>query len=443
MNLPDDLFYRQGTPCDEARIAEIERNIQLELPDSYRELLMATGGGELSEKYSLSRRYCDDDEVPLEGFNTIFGNGQFSDTMRINLDSDARVIAKEWEYPRWGLFFATGYDTTHTPLILNVINPKFPKGSILYFESDLDELYVVYANFDEFLADVCDPYTEEDFDPVPDFAPATANVSFPPAAPGTHQPSPAQPEPKPDPAVPHVFAMEATDARFILPVIESTLLRPERTTPALEAFREAAQDYKWVADTYVAGDGVVGIVPKHSSPVSIAEGLSEQAIEHGVSLAVPHYGAVITRGTETSKFGIGTLTTDADFASPELVDEYLRRLEQRCLEGDTDDAVTLRDRRYEDLVYTMRGYDAETYIFTMRDFERSAWVVEYRDEDTGHHFALRTESLDEASRLMRFWMDYGDQVSSQAEWEPVAAPEGQETLTWRMVHHRKPPSNQL
>lgn len=43
---------------------------------------------------------------------------------------------------------------------------------------------------------------------------------------------------------------------------------------------------------------------------------------------------------------------------------------------------------------------------------------------------------------MRFWMDYGDQVSGQAGWEPVAAPEGQETLTRRMVHYRKPPYNQ-
>lgn len=159
MQLPDGVFRTHGQPCDEARVQEIERNLGVQLPESYREFIKSTGGGTVSNAYTCSRRYYDSPATSHDCIIMIYGNGPHPQRVYgFDLDRHATSIAKEWQYPTWGIFIGEGSGTVHTPLLMNVSNPAYPVGSIIFLDLELDEETLIYEDFQKLLDDLADPY---------------------------------------------------------------------------------------------------------------------------------------------------------------------------------------------------------------------------------------------------------------------------------------------
>jgi len=161
MHIPEDLFIRQGQPCNEARLAEIENNLGIKLPADYREFLRTTGGGDIATEYSWSRKFLGKVE-PADSIECIYGNGSDNDS-EFDLDGKAAELSSIWELPKWGILIAEGVDNMHTPILMNINNPNYPPGSIIVIDLEVDEKEtLLYNTFEEMLTDITDPYTPTD-----------------------------------------------------------------------------------------------------------------------------------------------------------------------------------------------------------------------------------------------------------------------------------------
>ena len=91
-----------GSPCDEARIAEIEKNLQRKLPESYARFIMETGGGYPNSTHDLLPGDYLWSEAGGATIEKIYGNGILSNGDHNSIDHPehgADCIAKIWEYP--------------------------------------------------------------------------------------------------------------------------------------------------------------------------------------------------------------------------------------------------------------------------------------------------------------------------------------------------------
>lgn len=148
MDYRKDFFYKTFTPCDERRLAEIEKMLGRELPAGYRELLRQTGGGILSE---------DRDNVPIsalgEGFSelveVVLGN---IDGIYDISDSPDFMGPESWSAPEGLLIFAFSGRGPGASFGINYDIPEFPSMSIIYVVVEAgNEMTKVADSFDEFM----------------------------------------------------------------------------------------------------------------------------------------------------------------------------------------------------------------------------------------------------------------------------------------------------
>lgn len=148
-----NLFQRTGVPCDDARIDEIENTLGRQLPQGYRELIKTTGGGYLRTATCFISNINSPDADP-EGLavDEIFGNGTTKYGDRIDLADQATFLMDEWELPEEVLLFTTSDDGMHQCFVINYDLPEYPKGSILYLNTDPGGDIALVANtFTEFI----------------------------------------------------------------------------------------------------------------------------------------------------------------------------------------------------------------------------------------------------------------------------------------------------
>lgn len=166
-----NLFQRTGVPCDDARIDSIENTLGRQLPQAYRELIKTTGGGYLRTATCFISNINSPDADP-EGLavDEIFGNGTTKYGDRIDLADQATFLMDEWELPEEVLLFTTSDDGMHQCFVINYDLPEYPKGSILYLNTDPGGDIALVANtFTEFINTLgptpnYDPTTDYDED---------------------------------------------------------------------------------------------------------------------------------------------------------------------------------------------------------------------------------------------------------------------------------------
>ena len=149
-----------GVPCGSDRIAEIEQNLKRELPQSFRDFVMETGGGAVNPE----RYYIAGDFLPSEpggvGVFYIYGNGNLSNGRQNDIDSGAAAgpicIQKEWEYPLGTVLFALSSAGAHVVYLINYDLPEFPVHSILVANSE-GEIGLLAADFLAFLEMLQEP----------------------------------------------------------------------------------------------------------------------------------------------------------------------------------------------------------------------------------------------------------------------------------------------
>ena len=419
---PSDLFSVSGQPCDEARVEQIERNLGVDLPGRYRELIMATGCGDVAEKYAYSRRYCGKDGTDFGGVKTLCGNGpNLHSAFRFDVDGDALRIARQWDYPKWGVLFGFGYGSAHTPLLLNVSNPAYPVGAVVHLDVEVGEETCIFDSFDEFFEDLVDPFEPEGFDPSElDRSkvraikePGMDNAVKEPSE--GHASSPAREVVHPNPDAGGGFGIivsEPVEEKLLLPSIERRLLLPPRSTPALDAFAEQVED-KFITSVEVAGDGLLGIKVNLPSPSTVASRISPVALANGVALAVPEWNYVLTRGSEVDTYRLRARGSEFEYASAELVDETLDFIVRISIPDGDDDFIVVAERTGDE----RWGEEEKTpFIRSRWEFENGDWAVEYRDAHKQQFFTF-TPSVDEVARLVKHWLATGGDVAGEADWQ--------------------------
>ena len=419
---PSDLFITPGQPCDEARVRQIERNLGVELPERYRELIMATGCGNVAEKYAYSRRYCGKDGTDFGGVKTLCGNGPNPHSaFRFDVDGDALKTARKWEYPQWGVLIGFGYGSAHTPLLLNVSNPAYPEGAVVHLDVEVGEETCIFDSFDEFFEDLVDPFEPEGFEPSElDRSkvraikePGMDNAVKEPSE--GHASSPAREVVHPNPDAGGGFSIivsEPVGEKLLLPSIERRLLLPPRSTPALDAFAEQVED-KFITSIEVAGDGLLGLMVDFPSPSPIATRISPVALANGVALAVPEWNYVRTRGNEVDTYRLRTRVSEFEYASAELVDEALDFIVRISIPDGYDNFIVVAERTGDE----RWGEEEKTPFIRARwEFENGDWAVEYRDARKQQFFTF-TPSVDEVARLVKHWLATGGDVAGEADWQ--------------------------
>lgn len=419
---PSDLFITPGQPCDEARVSQIEQNLGVELPERYRDLIMATGCGNVAEKYAYSRRYCGKDGTDFGGVKTLCGNGPNPHSaFRFDVDGDALRIARKWEYPRWGVLFGFGYGSAHTPLLLNVSNPAYPVGAVVHLDVEVGEETCIFDSFDEFFEDLVDPFEPEGFDPSELDRSKVRAIKEPGMDNAVREPSeghassPAREVVHPNPDAGGGFGIivsEPVEEKLLLPSIERRLLLPPRSTPALDAFAEQVED-TFITSIEVAGDGLLGIKVNLPSPSTVASRISLVALANGVALAVPEWNYVLTRGNEVDTYRLRTRGSEFEYASAELVDETLDFIVRISIPDGDDDFIVVAERTGDE----RWGEEEKTpFIRSRWEFENGDWAVEYRDARKQQFFTF-TPSADEVARLVKHWLATGGDVAGEADWQ--------------------------
>lgn len=419
---PSDLFNTPGQPCDEARVRQIEQNLEVELPERYRELIMATGCGDVAEKYAYSRRYCGKDGTDFGGVKTLCGNGPNPHSaFRFDVDGDALRIARKWEYPQWGVLFGFGYGSAHTPLLLNVSNPAYPVGAVVHLDVEVGEETCIFDSFDEFFEDLVDPFEPEGFDPS-ELDRSKVRVIKEPGMDNAvkepsegHASSPGREVVHPNPDAGGGFSIivsEPVGEKLLLPSIERRLKLPPRSTPALDAFAEQVED-KFITSIEVAGDGLLGLMVDFPSPSPIATRISPVALANGVALAVPEWNYVLTRGSEVDTYRLRARGSEFEYASAELVDETLDFIVRISIPDGDDDFIVVAERTGDE----RWGEEEKTpFIRSRWEFENDDWAVEYRDAHKQQFFSF-TPSVDEVARLVKHWLATGGDVAGEADWQ--------------------------
>lgn len=419
---PLDLFITPGQPCDEARVSQIEQNLGVELPERYRDLIMATGCGNVAEKYAYSRRYCGKDGTDFGGVKTLCGNGPNPHSaFRFDVDGDALRIARKWEYPRWGVLFGFGYGSAHTPLLLNVSNPAYPVGAVVHLDVEVGEETCIFDSFDEFFEDLVDPFEPEGFDPS-ELDRSKVRVIKEPGMDNAvkeqsegHASSPAREVVHPNPDAGGGFSIivsEPVGEKLLLPSIERRLELPPRSTPALDAFAEQVDD-EFITSVEVAGDGLLGLMVDFLSPSPIATWISPVALANGVALAVPEWNYVLTRGNEVDAYRLRTKGSEFEYASAELVDEVLDFIVRISIPDGYDNFIVVAERTGDE----RWGEEEKTPFIRARwEFENGDWAVEYRDARKQQFFTF-TPSADEVARLVKHWLATGGDVAGEADWQ--------------------------
>lgn len=419
---PSDLFITPGQPCDEARVRQIERNLGVELPERYRDLIMATGCGNVAEKYAYSRRYCGKDGTDFGGVKTLCGNGPNPHSaFRFDVDGDALRIARKWEYPQWGVLFGFGYGSAHTPLLLNVSNPAYPVGAVVHLDVEVGEETCIFDSFDEFFDDLVDPFEPEGFDPS-ELDRSKVRVIKEPGMDNAvkepsegHASSPAREVVHPNPDAGGGFSIivsEPVGEKLLLPSIERRLKLPPRSTPALDAFAEQVED-EFITSIEVAGDGLLGLMVDFPSPSPIATWISPVALANGVALAVPEWNYVLTRGSEVDTYRLRARGSEFEYASAELIDETLDFIVRISIPDGDDDFIVVAERTGDE----RWGEEEKTPFIRARwEFENSDWAVEYRDSRKQQFFTF-TPSADEVARLVKHWLATGGDVAGEADWQ--------------------------
>ena len=146
-----------GSPCDEARIAEIEKNLQRKLPESYARYPNSTHDL-LPGDYLWS-------EAGGATIEKIYGNGILSNGDHNSIDHPehgADCIARIWEYPDEALLFAIGSGGPHVVFMINYDLEEYPLHSILCINDEMD-IGLAANSFEEFVANLTE-WVDEDED---------------------------------------------------------------------------------------------------------------------------------------------------------------------------------------------------------------------------------------------------------------------------------------
>ena len=154
-----------GSPCDGARIAEIEKNLQRKLPESYAKFIMETGGGYPNSTHDLLPGDYLWSEAGGVVINQFFGNGLLSNGAHNSIDDPeygADHLAGIWGYPDGALLFAKGNDGMHVIFMINYDLEEYPLHSILCFNDEM-EGGLAANSFDEFVANLTE-FVDEDED---------------------------------------------------------------------------------------------------------------------------------------------------------------------------------------------------------------------------------------------------------------------------------------
>ena len=154
-----------GSPCDEARIAEIEKNLQRKLPDSYAKFIMETGGGYPNSTHDLLPGDYLWSEAGGATIEQIYGNGILSNGDHNSIDHPehgADCIARVWGYPGEALLFAIGSGGPHVVFMINYDLEEYPLHSILCINDEMD-IGLAANSFEEFVANLTE-WVDEDED---------------------------------------------------------------------------------------------------------------------------------------------------------------------------------------------------------------------------------------------------------------------------------------
>lgn len=152
-----------GSPCDGARIAEIEKNLRRKLPESYAKFIMETGGGYPNSTHDLLPGDYLWSEAGGATIEKIYGNGILSNGDHNSIDHPehgADCIARTWEYPDEALLFAIGSGGPHVVFMINYDLEEYPLHSILCINDEMD-IGLAANSFEEFVANLTE-WVDED-----------------------------------------------------------------------------------------------------------------------------------------------------------------------------------------------------------------------------------------------------------------------------------------
>ena len=162
----DDIFELPGECCDDARIAEIEKNVGHPLPAEYRELMKTTGGGIVSDNAGmLPMRFVRDPYEDAWFLDRIYGNGtlQDGDDEDIALDSSyLRGLIREHGISDKLLVFCELEGGLDECLAINYGMLRYPPPhSIVLVDSELGKTKLVARSFSSFLSRLREQPEEE------------------------------------------------------------------------------------------------------------------------------------------------------------------------------------------------------------------------------------------------------------------------------------------
>lgn len=153
MTLPNIEIRYPGQPCTHQRISEIEQQLNRTLPEDYAEFIMTTGGGMISRKNSVIGDFHLPTGDALEAeVEQLFGNGVASNDAENDLATYAQFLTDEWEIPEEVLLIGHAESGMHEYFSLNYAISEFPKHSVLYFDNEGDNQFLLVADtFTDFL----------------------------------------------------------------------------------------------------------------------------------------------------------------------------------------------------------------------------------------------------------------------------------------------------
>lgn len=158
-------FKYMGSPCSKDRIAEIEKNLQRKLPESYAKFIMETGGGYPNSTHELLPGDYLCTEPGGVVIQQILGNGILSNGIHNSIDDPefgALSLAEKWEYPVGALLLAKGLGGMHDVFMINYDLEEYPLHSILCFNDEMDG-GLAANSFEEFVANLTE-WVDEDED---------------------------------------------------------------------------------------------------------------------------------------------------------------------------------------------------------------------------------------------------------------------------------------
>lgn len=377
----DEIFICTGQPCDAVRLAEIERRIGFELPETYRQVIMACGGGSFHEEIGRIR---EDDELGCM-VKTLYGNGQPTDEYdEHSLDELCLRLMKTWDMPSWGFFIGEAEGEIHTPILLNLSNPMYPPGALVCVDLEVEEEVLIAESFDA-LWEVIQRNVEKARLVEPDPERRAADRPF----------------------AKYVVFFDPVDDALFLPTLQGRCADGVPSDKLLEFVTSRGLRPELV------GDGIVGV--DAADPIAVARDVFDDAVAAGIGIAIPKFNLVVWRGETPVPVGVNTLRWANDKpVSFGLVQDLLWQ-SQFSRTHFHDCPVVFVDQS---------DPSGMTYLQALYNRAFSNWAVEYQMGSTDNRYWLeisghnsKAAALKSVAELVCYWIKHGSEIRSYAEWE--------------------------